>query len=209
MSKAMRRAHAGPMKSTLYTNKFEDWAVDLQGPYPESLQGNRWHLHLVDLATGWNVSVALPDKKAATVALAIHEHVVLNGPTTCPQKLISDNGSEFVNAIADEMCKQFGIKHLRSTPYHPTGNAFVERPHRTYNSIMRTFLHKYGKEFDETLPYACRALNTHAFDGTTCIAASNKHKYPRTVCARPRACVEPAAASAPPLVLLLVLVLVM
>ena len=101
------------------------------------------------------------------MALAIHEHVVLNGPTTCPQKLISDNGSEFVNAIADEMCKQFGIKHLRSTPYHPTGNAFVERPHRTYNSIMRTFLHKYGKEFDETLPYACRALNTHAFDGTT------------------------------------------
>ena len=113
------------------------------------------------------MSVALPDKKAATVALAIHEHVVLNGPTTCPQKLISDNGSEFVNAIADEMCKQFGIKHLRATPYHPTGNAFVERPHRTYNSIMRTFLHKYGKEFDETLPYACRALNTHAFDGTT------------------------------------------
>ena len=35
------------------------------------------------------------------------------------------------------------------------------------------------------------------------------NKYPRTVCARPRACVEPAAASAPPLVLLLVLMLVM
>ena len=108
------------------------------------------------------------------MALAIHEHVVLNGPTTCPQKLISDNGSEFVNAIADEMCKQFGIKHLRSTPYHPTGNAFVERPHRTYNSIMRTFLHKYGKEFDGTLPYACRALNTHAFDGTT-VSPNREH----------------------------------
>ena len=25
---------------------------------------------------------------------------------------------------------------------------------------MVTFLHKYGKEFDETPPYACRALNT-------------------------------------------------
>ena len=62
--------------------------------------GNRWHLHLVDLATGWNVSVALPDKKAATVALAIHEHVVLNGPTTCPQKLISDNGSECTKIVA-------------------------------------------------------------------------------------------------------------
>ena len=190
ISKAMRRSHAGEMKSSLYCNQFEDWAVDLQGPYLESTTGMLYHLHLVDLATNWNVSVAIPNKKAKTVADAIHRHLILSGPTTCPKTILSDLGTEFTAELTGELFKQFGIRHLRCTASHPTGNAVCERQHRTYNSIMRTFLHKYGKEWDESLPYACFCINTHAIAGTNIspyeLVYGQKPEDPNTVSVQDR-----------------------
>ena len=190
VSKAQRRSHAGEMKSSLYCDQFEDWAVDLQGPYLESTDGNLYHLHLVDLATNWNVSVALPNKQAKTVADAIHKHLILSGPTTCPKTILSDLGTEFTAELTGELFKQFGIRHLKCTASHPTGNAVCERQHRTYNSIMRTFLHKYGREWDESLPYACFCINTHAIAGTNIspyeLVYGRKPEDPNTVSVQDR-----------------------
>ena len=35
------------------------------------------------------------------------------------------------------------------------------------SQIMRAFLHKYGKDWDESAAYACYAINTHIISGTT------------------------------------------
>ena len=32
---------------------------------------------------------------------------------------------------------------------------------------MRAFLHKYGKDWDDSAAYACYAINTHIISGTT------------------------------------------
>ena len=114
VAKAFLRKHGGAMKSRLYWDSFEDVAMDLQGPYMESAKGNRYHLHLIDMATRWNVSVALPDKEAATVAAAIHRCWIITGPCTTPKRLTSDQGSEFQAEVTQELMKQFGIRHLRS-----------------------------------------------------------------------------------------------
>ena len=166
VSKAFLRRHAGAMKSRLYWDSFEDVAVDLQGPYMESADGNVYHMHMICMATRWNVSVPLPNKEAATVAAAIHKHWIISGPCTTPKRLVSDQGSEFQAAVTQELCKQFGIRHLRSGVASPTSNSYCERQHRTYNQIMRTFLHKYGKDWDEAAAYACYAINTHIITGT-------------------------------------------
>ena len=165
VSKLIKRAHSGDIKSSMYSEAFEHWACDLQGPFLKSEAGNKYHCHMVDLTTNWNISIPLPDKKAATVATAIHRHLIIGGPCTTPTTILTDQGSEYMADITQELFKQFKIRHLKCTVAHPTGNAVCERQHRTYNHILRTFLHKYGKDWDEALPYACYAINTHAIEG--------------------------------------------
>ena len=149
-AKAFKRHHAGALKSTIYWEVFDDWAIDLQGPFLESVNGNKYHLHMVCLASNWNVSVAIPNKEARTVAAAIHKNLIIGGPCTTPKRIVSDKGSEFIAAVTEELFKQFGIKHLTSTAGHPTSNAVCERGHRTYGAIMRAFLHKYGVDWEDS-----------------------------------------------------------
>mgnify|MGYP001428475281 FL=1 len=40
-AKAFKRHHAGALKSTIYWEVFDDWAIDLQGPFLESVNGNK------------------------------------------------------------------------------------------------------------------------------------------------------------------------
>ena len=164
-AKAIRRKHAGKSQSSLYREAFEVVAIDLMGPYLKSSDGNMYIMHVIDLFTNWNIAVAIPNKEAKTIASAFHQHVILGAAET-PTAVISDRGTEFLNQLYAELTAQFNLAHYKTTPMHPTGNAANERQHRTYGAILKTMLHKYGKEFDEALPYATYAINTHAIEGT-------------------------------------------
>ena len=53
-----------------------------------------------------------------------------------PEKLTSDNGSQFTSKVFTKWLRDKGIAHARSTPYHPQGNGVVERLHRTLNGVI-------------------------------------------------------------------------
>jgi transposase InsO family protein len=185
-AKAIRRKHAGKSQSSLYREAFEVVAIDLMGPYLKSSDGNMYIMHVIDLFTNWNIAVAIPNKEAKTIASAFHEHVILKEAET-PAAIISDRGTEFLNTLFAELTAQFNLAHYKTTPLHPTGNAANERQHRTYGAILKTMLHKYGKEFDEALPYATYAINTHAIEGTNVspfeMRYGRKPKCPNSVAA--------------------------
>ena len=166
-SKAVRRQHVGKLRQTLYLQPYERVAVDLVGPYLPSTNGNKWILHVVCMATNYSVTVPIPNKEAKTVAKAFHDHVIIGGPCVCPVEILSDRGSEFLNSVFGAMTEQYNLKHLKTTAMHPTGNSQNERVHRTLGAILKTMLHKYGKDFEEALKYATYAINTHAIDGTS------------------------------------------
>ena len=165
-AKAVKRKHAGKLKSTIYLQPFELVGIDLVGPFLTSANGNRYVMHVIDAHTNWNICVALPNKEAATIAKAFHEHVIIGGPCVCPVACLSDRGTEFLNTLYSELVSQFQVRHLKTSPYHPQGNSQCERTHRTLGAIFKTMLHKYGKDFEEALPYATYCINTHAIDGT-------------------------------------------
>ena len=48
-----------------------------------------------------------------------------------PQKLLSDQGTEFTGDMIAAMCKLLGIEKIRTTPYHPQTNGSAERVHQT------------------------------------------------------------------------------
>ena len=44
-----------------------------------------------------------------------------------PEHLVTDNGPQFIAEDFELFTKRNGIKHVRSTPYHPASNGLVER----------------------------------------------------------------------------------
>ena len=53
-----------------------------------------------------------------------------------PQRLMSDQGTEFTSDVIAAMCKLLGIEKIRTTPYHPQGNGSAERVHQTLQRMI-------------------------------------------------------------------------
>ena len=113
--------------------QFEKLAIDTCGPCPTSHAGNKYLLTFVDMYSGWPEFYAIPDKSAQTVATVILEKIILRHG--CPAVLLSDNGTEFLNAVVQEVCKVLNIYRVRTSPYHPQSNGKLERLHRVWNDI--------------------------------------------------------------------------
>ena len=65
---------------------------------------------------------AIPLKKATGAAVKnfIREHIITR--FGIPRRLISDNGTLFINKDMKNLIETYYIKHGKSTPYYPQGN---------------------------------------------------------------------------------------
>ena len=70
-----------------------------------------------------------------------------------PEKLTSDNGTQFTSKTFVKWLRDKGIAHSRSTPYHPQGNGIVERLHRTLNGVISKTIENKG-DWAGVLPMA-------------------------------------------------------
>ena len=66
-----------------------------------------------------------------------------------PLKIITDLGRQFESGVFRELTQFLGVKHLRTTPYHPQANGMIERWHRTLKSAIMA--HK-SKDWCKLLP---------------------------------------------------------
>ena len=48
----------------------------------------------------------------------------------CPHFILSDNGTEFMNQIIDNVFRQLGINYIFSAPYHSQSDAKLEVFHK-------------------------------------------------------------------------------
>ena len=57
-----------------------------------------------------------------------------------PHQLVTDNGPQFIAQEFDSFCKNNGIKHTKSAPYHPASNGLVERFVQTLKQSLKATL---------------------------------------------------------------------
>ena len=53
-----------------------------------------------------------------------------------PQRLMSDQGTEFCRKVIAAMCSLLGIEKIRTTPYHPQTNGSAERVHQMLQHMI-------------------------------------------------------------------------
>ena len=127
------------------------------GPLPVTSSGKKYILVLVDQFTKWVEFYPMADQGAETTARKLVEEFISRWG--CPLELHSDQGRNFQSELFSEVCKLLEITRTRTTPYRPSANGQVERYNRTLLQMLRCYIDKGQKDWDEHLPLlaaACR-----------------------------------------------------
>ena len=93
--------------------------VDLMGPFAETDEGYKYVMTVVDYFSKWVVCKPLVDKSAISVTIVLWELICQFG---CADVQISDQGTEFVNKVADHLYNMSGVHHRITSAYHPQVN---------------------------------------------------------------------------------------
>jgi len=141
----------------------EEVALDLMGPFPESEDGNRYVLVLVDSFSKWLEAYPIPNIEAKTVA----ERFVLEFVSRfgVPYQVKTDRGRQFESELFHEMCALLEVSHKTSTPFHPQGNSRVERMVKVVGNLISTFCRNYDK-WDRNLPLLTLAYRSSVHEVT-------------------------------------------
>ena len=135
---------------------FQKISLDVTGPLPRSSNGDAYILGIIDNFSRFVVLVPLKRATGEEVAKALYNRwITIFG---APESIHSDRGTEFQNEVVSELCKLFGIKKTKSSPYYPQGNAIVERLFRTVKDMIFTTTNSTRKSWSEVIPTIEMAL---------------------------------------------------
>ena len=138
-------------------------AIDIVGPLNKTRSGNTNILTVQDQLTRYSFAIPLKETTSCAIADAFIKHYICYFGS--PRVLLSDNGSNLVSKFMKRIAKRFKIQHIRTTPYHPEGNAVIERYHHVLMEYIKKFVGERNN-WDEYLHLATFSYNTHVQEST-------------------------------------------
>jgi hypothetical protein len=118
----------------------------------------------MDYFSRWVELFPLRSATGAEVARVLEQEIFLRYGASL--YVLTDNGPAFVSGEFDQMAKRIGVKHIRTSAYHPASN-FVERVHQTVKNMLKAFIDNgRGNEWVPMLPYVRFVINS-AVNATT------------------------------------------
>ncbi len=118
----------------------------------------------VDHLSRYVVLASLKDKTAAAVAHALITNLFC--PYSTLRVLLSDNGTEFRNALLEEICKQFNIKQTFTVTYHSASNGLVERANRKILDALRPVVGGLLETWEDWVPHVAARINGSVCEST-------------------------------------------
>lgn len=129
---------------------FERLGMDVVGPVERSRTGNRFMLVVTDYATRYPEVFPLKTVKAKHVATCLMQ---LFSRVGFSREILTDQGTNFMSTLLQQVYKLLGIRSLRTTAYHPQTDGLTERFNQTLKQMLRKFVSDSGKDWDQWLPY--------------------------------------------------------
>ena len=139
--------------------------VDLFGPLPSD-HHFKYCMIIVDSYSKLVEAIPLYNKTAEAVGQAFLDRwVCFHG---CPNRLISDKGSEFNNQVFQHINAKLGISHQMSTTNHPQSNGQAERQVRNCITYLRKYLDNspHPNKWIQLLPKFCFSYNSSTHSST-------------------------------------------
>ena len=135
--------------------------------------GDVWILHAIDYMTRFSCAAVLKNKSTEEVVGKFFTiWIAVFGP---PEKLLCDNGGEFISYTFESMCESFDIKQLTTAAESPFSNGVCER----HNGLIGEMTEKVYQDVKCPLPIALMWA-THAKNAL--INISGFSPYQLTVC---------------------------
>ena len=125
-------------------------AMDILGPFKETIDGNKYILVFSDYFTRWPEAFAIKNQTAEVIAQKFVEEIVFRYGV--PKKLLTDQGANFTGNILKEVNDFFQVIKLQTTPYHPQTDGLVERFNRTLANMLSTYTNSNQTDWDKYIP---------------------------------------------------------
>jgi transposase InsO family protein len=103
---------------------FEKWALDFVGSISPMSHKNNDILVCTDYVTKWVEEKALFRDNEKSIIEFIYEYIFTRFGV--PHEIVTDQGTQFTSKMMKELKEKYGIKHHKSSPYHPQDNGQVE-----------------------------------------------------------------------------------
>ena len=147
------------------TEPFQLVCVDTIGPLPEDEYGNRYVIVLIDAFSRF---VELHAAASTTAVAAADALLGMFGRYGLPERILSDSGIQYVNAVIKLLLEFLGVVHTTSVPYRHQGNGVVERVNRETLRHLRHILEHENvvSRWGRHLPRVQYIINMHISDST-------------------------------------------
>jgi len=132
-----------------FQEPFSKILVDCVGPLPKTKSGNEYLLTIMCTSTRYPEAIPLRNITSKTVTKALVNFFSHFG---LPQEIQSDQGTNFMSGIFQQVMKELGIEHTISSAYHPESQGALERFHQTLKNMLRCYCTDSGKNWDEGVP---------------------------------------------------------
>lgn len=105
--------------------------IDIAGPYPSG----EYVLGIIDSTSRWPDLFITKNTSSKSIIKFLLQSFSTHG---FPEEIKTDNGKNLISIDIQEFCSMYGIKHKKSTPYHPEGNSEIERFYRSLGKFIKT-----------------------------------------------------------------------
>jgi putative transposase len=100
----------------------------------------------------WRLSKTMgSDDVQATLDMALEKTGVTRVKLKHRPRLLSDNGPGFVAEALQSYLKHYGIRHIRSAPYHPMTQGKIERWHRSMKNVVKLDTYYFPWELEHSI----------------------------------------------------------
>ena len=94
--------------------------------------------------TKWVEAIPLCKATRGAVANFIKENIIVR--FGMPHRIISDNGTPFINRDVRKMLEFYQVKHYWPSPYYPQGNGQAEATNKTLIKIIGKMSQEYRED---------------------------------------------------------------
>ncbi|XP_075478960.1 uncharacterized protein LOC142519822 [Primulina tabacum] len=137
---------------------FDQWGLDIVGPFPIARAQKRFLLVAVDYFSKWVEAEPLARITEDEVMKFLWKSIVCR--YGIPRKLISDNGRQFQGKKITSRCREMKIIQSFTSVAYPHANGQTEVTNRIIVQALKVRLHGKGKNWVEELPSVLWAYRT-------------------------------------------------